>query len=91
MHMSLKIMRAHLTDKQCSEASVGALYALLIGAMPRIEVEDWRAIHADIKKAFGPIDDDKWMKKLDRIKTRAWRLHDAVCAIQAQTAENEAG
>lgn len=78
MHVTIKIMQAHMADNSSTVASAGALYALLIGANPRLDKDDWRMVHATIRQRFKPADDKAWIKKLDKIKQHGWRLRDAV-------------
>lgn len=92
MHQAELLMTAHLEDPKCTEASVGALYALLIAANPKFEKDDWKRIHAKIRDRFdNPSSatrwtDQKWLNKMDAIKQRGWRLHEACCEKLNQAA-----
>lgn len=86
MHQAEIVMRAHLADEKSTEASIGALYALLIAARPQFEDEDWRRVHKAIRLRLGYSDGVKWINKLDKIKARGWRLHEACCELIVEAA-----
>lgn len=86
-HQIITVMRAHLRLPECTEQSVGALYALLIAArLPTVHLFD---VHMAMRARFQPNSDDEWAKLLDRIKAIGWRLHDAVVEEQKAMAEKE--
>jgi len=78
MHQAEQIMRAHLIDKQSTIASIGVCYALAIAARPMFGPDDWERLHGAIRERFQPADDKAWMRTLDQIKQRGWRLCGAM-------------
>lgn len=84
MHQAEILLRAHLRDPKSTEASIGVIYGMLIAAQPRFVQGDWARIHSAIMKRFEPKSQDAWFRKLDRIKAHGWRLHEGVCALQAE-------
>lgn len=77
MHHAETILRAHLEDPVSTEASIGALYALLIAAHEADSTIDWPGVHGAIKRRFRPTSQDAWLRQLDRVKTHGWKLYEA--------------
>lgn len=86
-HQIITVMRAHLRLPECTEQSVGALYALFIAA--RLPTEHVIAVHDAMEARFATNSADEWIKCLDRIKVIGWRLYDAVVEEQKAMAKKE--
>lgn len=83
------IARAVLATKPTVE-SVAVVYAICMSqGKGRQGPEFWRPFHEDICAALWPgerLTDSATIKKLDRVKTRAWKLYEAMVAVVKESA-----
>lgn len=71
-----KIMEAHLSDRKATLASAGALYAVCM--MSGLDQDAWPRINRAIMDRFAPDDEDAAFRKLEVVKTHAWRLAESI-------------